>query len=551
MKSFFYSFLSLLLFASLAKALHSAPRGETPSLKQSAGNLGIQSKNRMCFYEKERRLLVFALHNESQETLLDHLARSLAQPIADRLRTLNYVSVNNPRRLLCLGSELTQKSKEHRRHYSREGGFTREGELALLSRERERKSQLKQQNRVQLIVKHKNTALAFQKGTEYRNFLKTAADFQVEYLLAGRLLLIDSEEEKLRYEFSFLDAIHNRLHSFSIDLRRNRPYASLDDLVQKIQNILWGKNAVLVSFQSSPQAGAMVYLNDSYLGRTPLTQKVLAGKYRLRVMQEGYQSVSRTIDIAAHKKRHFQITNTSQQGKASLYIQSQPSDAAVHLNLRYLGKTPLRMKGLPSGTHQLRLSKEGHVDTYVGVRLEENKEQRLNLSMRPGNTLAYYKNWQYVVGSLTYFDLTLYSSLSSVAFYAGWAYFKAQGEKAEDRGQRGEGGLRQNSKAERNYQHARLSASLSILSLLSAGYFLYRGLSIGEDPGFGEVSAPLPALELGPSSKLERIDQSPQSSGLAFGGKRPFKIHSKWEIEASVKQFAREKVYRAGIHIRL
>ena len=505
MRAYFYLLFGpgLLLLSLLVSTLYSALQGSPISSKQSA--------KQMCFYEKERRLLVLALHNESKKPLLDHLARSLAQLIADRLRALNYVSVEKARRLLCLRSEAASKVKEHRRYYSREGGFTREGELALsLAADKN------QQTRIELVIKHKNIALPFQKAKDKEALLKAAENFQVEYLLAGRLLamgpkdLIDSKEQNLRYEFSFIDAVHKRSYGFSIDLKQNRPYAKLDELIQKMQGILWGQNAVLVSFQST-QPGAMIYLNERYLGRTPLSQKVLAGKYKLRVVQEGYQNVNKTVDIAAHKQRNFQITNTVEQGKASLYVQSQPSGAAVYLNLRYLGQTPLRIEGLPRGTHRLCLRKETYIDTYVGVQLEANKVQKLNLSMKPGDTLTYYKDWHYVIGSLTYFDLALYSGLSSLAFYAGWLYFSAQGQNAEDRAQRDVNAQGENSKAKDSYQYARISAALGIFSFLGAGYFLYQGLDLG-GPSFGEVSALPPASKsewlLKASLKLEASSSS-------------------------------------------
>jgi hypothetical protein len=50
---------------------------------------------------------------------------------------------------------------------------------------------------------------------------------------------------------------------------------------------------------SSDVAGALVFVDSKFLGKTPLeTHEVLAGSHRLRVAAEGYDEVSRSIEVA-------------------------------------------------------------------------------------------------------------------------------------------------------------------------------------------------------------------------------------------------------------
>lgn len=57
----------------------------------------------------------------------------------------------------------------------------------------------------------------------------------------------------------------------------------------------------------------------------------------------------------------------------------------------FLGKTPLSNVRVKTGYNRLRLSMEGHVDLLKGVEIKKVEETKLDLILRPGDTLSYYK----------------------------------------------------------------------------------------------------------------------------------------------------------------
>ena len=537
--SHFLLFLACSLFLaplSLPRLHSQDQKKKFPLLKQRNGVLSPrQSSKQICFYEKERRLFVLNLSNRSRKPLLTHFSRSTAQLIAARLGLLTYVSAKGKRKLLCLAPEGIQKEYEHRRYYSREGSFRYRGPRAS-SVEELHKSQ---KDRVRLIVKHEDSSLNLKKRGKETSLLKAAERLEAEYLLAGEISKLPKpgpRGETFVYKFYILDAILKRTHTFSRKLKQGKPYAKVDEIVEEVQKFLWAKeDSLLVSFHS-PKPGAMVYLDEAYLGRTPLSRKVLAGKYELLVVQEGHASIRKKIDIFAHKKREFKIENTRQKGSASIALQSDPSGAEVYLNLRYLGKTPLRMANLPSGTHRLTLRKDSYIDSYLGLELKPNQTQKLHVHMKLGDTVTHYKEWQQVLGSLTYFDLTLYSFLSSVAFYASYLYFTSQEEKSKDREQVNGNG--DSSRSGENSQYARNSANLSLLSFLSAGYFLYQALSL-PPPNLGEVSILLSGVQKPRISNQYR--EKPVLSSI--GGVLSSQSKAKWEWDFSLRKTRRQEAY--------
>ncbi len=494
------SFALLFLIVFLQKASLSASPRDTSRAKPLSPATLPDKKLELCFYEKERRLVVLPLHNKDKHYLLSSISKSVSMVMAAKLKGLGYAKVESPEKLLCLSPDAKVSKKAKKYLYSRQKkGFSNIAEnlaSSNISKKAVPANSLQKHERVKLIIKTSDHAMEIAKGREA--LIRKANQEEVEYLLIGNTRIIGNKKEakQIIYEFEFYDAILGRKYDFSLKARRLKPYANLDILTSKIQQILWGDKIASASFES-PKEGAMIYLDHIYLGRTPLSRKILAGEYKLSLVQEGFESVSTKIIVSTHKRNHFQITNQSITQKAILYLETKPSGADAYFNSRYLGKTPLGKNSLnaasplflPAGTHFLRLSKEGYIDEYLGVNLLANKEKRISLSLKAGDTQAYYSSPQYAFGNafgqITYFDLSLYSIISSLGFYGSWLYFTAQGESRENQ----EDMASDTRGAGQSFERARASASLAIISLFSAGYFLYQGVSLSHSRRFGEISS--------------------------------------------------------------
>jgi len=61
---------------------------------------------------------------------------------------------------------------------------------------------------------------------------------------------------------------------------------------------------IAIRVQSNP-AGAQVYFNDKLLGVTPLKLEKPPGKYRLRLVKDGYPPIGSTIKISSASKKDF------------------------------------------------------------------------------------------------------------------------------------------------------------------------------------------------------------------------------------------------------
>jgi len=147
-------------------------------------------------------------------------------------------------------------------------------------------------------------------------------------------------------------------------------------------------------------AGAMVYVNSTFVGTTPLTLPREKGRYSLRVSMAGYEPVGRAVDIDGRAQR-IAIELVPME-VAYIDVASEPADAEVLLDGTKAGKTPLKLKTLP-GTHSIVLQKvnycswDGLVEAEAGktVQVSESLESRqvvsyLDLLKKDPNNVSYY-----------------------------------------------------------------------------------------------------------------------------------------------------------------
>jgi sugar lactone lactonase YvrE len=125
---------------------------------------------------------------------------------------------------------------------------------------------------------------------------------------------------------------------------------------------------------SSEPAGARVDLDGSSVGSTPLTlARVGIGAHRIRLSLEDYQDYEGKVVIESNRPSEFTASFKIKPGTISLT--SDPSDALVYLNGRYMGNSPISLAGLEPSAYDLAL-------THTGYEVWEKK----GITVSPGAT---------------------------------------------------------------------------------------------------------------------------------------------------------------------
>jgi hypothetical protein len=157
-----------------------------------------------------------------------------------------------------------------------------------------------------------------------------------------------------------------------------------------------------LSVTSSP-SNALVYINGSYQGRTPLNLNLREGTYTVRVTANGYDDFSTSVSL----DRDRQVSATLYAKKARLTVETEPTNASVFVDNVYVGRSPLSID-VDAGRHTIRVEKSGYITDSKEVNLaagtssstkiilvEERPVARITISSDPSNARIFINGRDY------------------------------------------------------------------------------------------------------------------------------------------------------------
>jgi len=146
-----------------------------------------------------------------------------------------------------------------------------------------------------------------------------------------------------------------------------------------------------IAVGSSP-SGAEVFLDDRYVGMTPIQLELTAGEpHALRLAKRGCRPSRTLVDSATPRQLTVKL---QPEPTATLLVSASKPDTEVYLDGRFVGKTggaqPLRIPGVKLGQHELRLQRPNYLPYYkqidvtraAEIREHGKLESRQELSIR-------------------------------------------------------------------------------------------------------------------------------------------------------------------------
>ena len=154
----------------------------------------------------------------------------------------------------------------------------------------------------------------------------------------------------------------------------------------------------------SAPPGAKVYLNNNYIGSTPLTHTVLGGrKYSIELVKAGYTNFLKSVYLKANKKYSIdeKLKLSNIEGSSGIIeIYSEPG-CEVEIDESYVGQTPLTgIQKLP-GTYSIQLS-----NRFLGLKfvevivLKERSKIKINKVFKKGRIQVSADNESQIFGYL-------------------------------------------------------------------------------------------------------------------------------------------------------
>ena len=141
----------------------------------------------------------------------------------------------------------------------------------------------------------------------------------------------------------------------------------------------------------SPLEGGQIYLNGELKGITEWSELIAPGMYLVELRLEGYKVTTQAITLNENETKVVSMS-MPEMSYGNLSIDSDPLDCSVFFDEKLIGKTPGVFKQLRTGTHKLRISKDGYQDFETKVIIEENGEQMLTPQLQQKGTNIIKKN---------------------------------------------------------------------------------------------------------------------------------------------------------------
>jgi len=137
----------------------------------------------------------------------------------------------------------------------------------------------------------------------------------------------------------------------------------------------WADTAVLTI-----PAGATIYVDEKEVGETPATIQLMAGVHEVTVRKEGFKSWRQYVTAVANEPQVLPEIALA-EADSLLTVVSVPTAAAVSIDGRYRGTTPVDAELAPGKTYEVIISKPGFATLSRSITMDSRRGKTLRLEL--------------------------------------------------------------------------------------------------------------------------------------------------------------------------
>jgi len=135
-----------------------------------------------------------------------------------------------------------------------------------------------------------------------------------------------------------------------------------------------------VNITSKPD-NAEIYISGIKHGVTPMTVKIEKGLRKIELKKPGYVNWEEELEITEGDIRAISAILRPVTG--SITVTSAPDNADVYISGAMMGKTPLVLKEVPLGKHEIRITKEKYLDWTTTMAVDPVEQKQVTASLKP------------------------------------------------------------------------------------------------------------------------------------------------------------------------
>ena len=136
-----------------------------------------------------------------------------------------------------------------------------------------------------------------------------------------------------------------------------------------------------VAINSEP-ISASVFLDNQFMGITPIKLEIVSGEHILSLDLSGYNQWSDRIFISANKPQSLPLIEL-EEAKGVLEIATEPNDVAININGNFVGRSPIRLNLPPKNDYEISLSKPGYQGITALVPIEGGIDNQFSYTLTP------------------------------------------------------------------------------------------------------------------------------------------------------------------------
>ncbi len=139
---------------------------------------------------------------------------------------------------------------------------------------------------------------------------------------------------------------------------------------------------------TSTPTGALVYVDNSYYGKAPLTATLYPGSHTFKLTLSGYADYTANVIVNANTNQNLNAVMTSAT-YGSVQIQSSPG-ASVYMDSSLQGQIPaygtLMLNNVVGGNHLFKVSQKGYNDWLNTVYVKPNSVTTITATLTPSGS---------------------------------------------------------------------------------------------------------------------------------------------------------------------
>lgn len=133
--------------------------------------------------------------------------------------------------------------------------------------------------------------------------------------------------------------------------------------------------------RSNPQ-DAQVFVDGEFVGYTPVNFGTRPGRHEVRVERSGYDDYRESVNVRPGRTTSVEARLSQVRRTGSVSFESEPRNAEVHVDGRFVGTTPTGSVSLEAGSYEARFRRDGYQDAFVSFDVRAGGSQTVNARLR-------------------------------------------------------------------------------------------------------------------------------------------------------------------------